>query len=238
MRESRFVALISLLRFLINPLVVILLFASSISLALGDSVGGLIIISMVLLSVLPNFIMESQAQHAVEEIRKQVATTAAVVRDGRPQEMPVADLVLGDVIHLNAGDLVPADARLLSVKDLQVRESALTGESLCVEKTCGDLPPGKHGVADASNCVFMGTAVQTGIGTAVIACTGRNTAFGEIAQRLATRPPETEFGRGIRHFGMMITRVIMLLVLFVLLVNIAFHRPILRSSSPWRLRWG
>jgi len=193
---------------------------------------------MVLLSVLPNFIMESQAQHAVEEIRKQVATTAAVVRDGRPQEMPVADLVLGDVIHLNAGDLVPADARLLSVKDLQVRESALTGESLCVEKTCGDLPAGKHGVADASNCVFMGTAVQTGIGTAVIACTGRNTAFGEIAQRLATRPPETEFGRGIRHFGMMITRVIMLLVLFVLLVNIAFHRPILRSSSPWRLRWG
>jgi len=142
MRESRFVALISLLRFLINRLVVILLFASSISLALGDSVGGLIIISMVLLSVLPNFIMESQAQHAVEEIRKQVATTAAVVRDGRPQEMPVADLVLGDVIHLNAGDLVPADARLLSVKDLQVRESALTGESLCVEKTCGDLPAG------------------------------------------------------------------------------------------------
>ena len=91
------------------------------------------------------------------------------------------------------------------------------------------MPAGKHGVADASNCVFMGTAVQTGIGTAVIVCTGRNTAFGEIAQRLATRPPETEFGRGIRHFGLMITRVIMLLVLFVLLVNIAFHRPILES---------
>ena len=98
-----------------------------------------------------------------------------------------------------------------------------------VEKTADDLPAGKHGVADASNCVFMGTAVQTGIGTAVIACTGRNTAFGEIAQRLAMRPPETEFGRGIRHFGLMITRVIMLLVLFVLLVNIAFHRPILES---------
>jgi len=228
-RESRFATLLSLLRFLINPLVVILLVASGISLALGDLVGGLIIISMVLLSVLLNFFMEFQAQHAVEEIRKQVATTAAVIRDGREQEMPVADLVPGDVIHLNAGDLVPADARLLSAKDLQVRESALTGESLCVEKICGDLPAGKHGVADASNCVFMGTAVQTGIGTAMIACTGRNTAFGEIAQRLATRPPETEFGRGIRHFGLMITRVIMLLVLFVLLVNIAFHRPILES---------
>ena len=228
-RESRFAVLVSLLRFLINPLVIILLVASGVSLALGDSVGGLIIIAIVLLSVLLNFFMEFQAQHAVEEIRKQVATTAAVMRDGREQDLPVAELVPGDVIRLNAGDLVPADARLLDVKDLQVRESALTGESLCVEKTCGDLPAGKHAITDASNCVFMGTAVQTGIGTAVIVCTGRNTAFGEIAQRLAMRPPETEFGRGIRHFGFMITRVIMLLVLFVLLVNIAFHRPILES---------
>jgi len=152
-----------------------------------------------------------------------------VLRDGREQELPVAELVPGDIIRLNAGDLVPADARLLEVKDLHVRESALTGESLPVEKTPGDLPAGKHAVVDASNCVLMGTAVQTGIGTAVIVCTGRNTAFGEIAQRLAMRPPETEFGRGIRHFGLMITRVIMLLVLFVLLVNIAFHRPILES---------
>jgi P-type Mg2+ transporter len=228
-RESRFAVLVSLLRFLINPLVIILLVASGISLVLGDAVGGLIIISMVLLSVLLNFFMEFQAQHAVEEIRKQVATTAAVIRDGREQEMPVAELVPGDIVRLNAGDLVPADARLLEVKDLHVRESALTGESLPVEKTAGDLPAGKHAVADASNCVFMGTAAQTGIGTAVIVCTGRNTAFGEIAQRLAMRAPETEFGRGIRHFGLMITRVIMLLVLFVLLVNIAFHRPILES---------
>src|SRR6185369_697337 len=228
-KESRFAVLISLLRFLINPLVIILLVASGISLALGDAVGGSIIISMVLLSVLLNFFMEFQAQHAVEEIRKQVATTAAVIRDGREQEMPVADLVPGDIIRLNAGDLVPADCRLLEVKDLQVRESALTGESLCVEKTCDDLPSGKHGVADAGNSVFMGTAVQTGIGTAVVACTGKNTAFGEIAQRLAARPPETEFGRGIRHFGLMITRVIMLLVLFVLLVNIVLHRPLLES---------
>jgi Mg2+-importing ATPase len=228
-RQSRFAALTALLRFLINPLVIILLFASGISLALGDPVGGLIIIAMVLLSVLLNFFMEFQAQHAVEAIRKQVATTAAVIRDGREQELPVADLVPGDIIRLNAGDLVPADARLLEVKDLQVRESALTGESLCTPKSCADLPPGKRGIAEASNCVFMGTAVQTGIGTAVIALTGRNTAFGEIAQRLSARPPETEFARGIRHFGHMITLVIMLLVLFVLLVNIAFHRPILES---------
>src|ERR1700690_3095103 len=224
--ESRFAGLIGFLRFFANPLVLILLAASAISIVLGDPVGGSIIIAIVLLSVLVNFYVEFQARHAVEDIRKQVATTAAVLRDGHELELPVAELVPGDIVRLNAGDLVPADARLLDAKDLHVRESALTGESLPVDKAADDLPAGQHGIADAGNCVFLGTAVQTGIGTAVIARTGRNTAFGEIAQRLATRPPETEFGRGIRLFGLMITRVIML---FVLLVNVAFHRPVLES---------
>ena len=228
-QKSRFAALFSVFRLFANPLVIILLVASGISIGLGDPVGGSIIIAIVLLSVLLNFFMEFQARHAVEEIRKQVATTAAVLRDGREQELPIAELVPGDIVHLHAGDLVPADARLLDVKDLQVRESALTGESLPVEKAAADLPAGKHGVADASNSVFLGTAVQTGIGTAVIVCTGRDTSLGEIAQRLATRPPETEFGRGIRHFGIMITYVTMALVLFVLLVNLILHRPVLES---------
>ena len=161
--------------------------------------------------------------------QKQVATTAAVIRDGQERELLIAELVPGDIIRLSAGDLVPADARLLKVTDLQVRESALTGESLPVEKSADDLPSGKHEIADASNSVFLGTAVQTGIGTAVIVRTGRDTAFGEIAKRLATQPPETEFARGIRHFGMMITWITMLLVLFVLLVNIILHRPLLES---------
>jgi Mg2+-importing ATPase len=199
-QESRFAALVRFFRLFANPLVVILLIASAISLVLGDRVGGLIIISIVLLSLLLNFFMEFQARHAVEKIQKQVATTAAVIRDGKEQELPVAELVSGDVIRLNAGDLVPADCRLLKITDLQVRESALTGESLPVEKSANELAAGKHGVADASNSVFLGTAVQTGIGTAVVVCTGRSTAFGEIAKRLAMRPPETEFDRGIRRF--------------------------------------
>jgi P-type Mg2+ transporter len=228
-KESKFATLIGFLGFFANPLVVILLVASTVSLVLGDPIGGLIIIAMVLLSVLLNFFMEFQARHAVEEIRKQVATTAAVLRDGNEQELPVAELVPGDVIRLNAGDLVPADGRLLESKDLQLREAALTGESLPIEKAAADLPPGKYGASEARNSVFLGTAVQTGIGTALIVCTGRDTALGEIAQRLAARPPETEFGRGIRQFGLMITKVIMGLVLFVLLVNIVLHRPVLES---------
>ncbi len=227
--ESRFTALISFLRFFANPLVLILLASSAISIVLGDSVGGTIIIAIVLLSVVVNFYTEFQARHAVEDIRKQVATTAAVLRDGHEQELPVAELVPGDIVRLCAGDLAPADARLLEAKDLHVRESALTGESLPVDKAAADLPAGQHGMADAGNSVFLGTTVQTGIGVAVVVRTGKDTAFGEIAQRLATRPPETEFGRGIRHFALMITRVIMLLVLFVLLVNIVRHRPLLES---------
>ncbi len=228
-QESRFAALLSFFGYFANPLVIILVIASGVSLALGEHVGGLIIIAIVLFSVLLNFFMEFQARHAVEDIQKQIAITAAVMRDGREQELPTAQLVPGDIIRLNAGDLVPADARLLDVKDLHVRESVLTGESLPIEKMATDLSKETHGVADASNSVFLGTAVQTGIGTAVIVCTGKDTACGEIAHRLASRPPETEFGRGIRHFGMMLTWVTMLLVLFVLLVNIVFHRPVLES---------
>jgi P-type Mg2+ transporter len=227
--ESRFASLVGFLRFFANPLVLILLAASAISIVLHDPVGGTIIIAIVLLSVMVNFYVEFQARHAVEDIQKQVATTAAVLRDGHELDLPIAELVPGDVVRLNAGDLAPADARLLDAKDLHVRESALTGESLPVDKAADDLPVGQHGIADARNSVFLGTAVQTGIATAVIVRTGKDTAFGEIAQRLAMRPPETEFGRGIRHFGLMITRVIMLLVLFVLLVNIALHRPLLES---------
>jgi Mg2+-importing ATPase len=228
-QESPFATLIGFLRFFANPLVIILLVASVTSLVLGDPVGGLIIIAMVLLSVLLNFFMEYQARHAAEEIRKQVATVAAVLRDGREQELPVAQLVPGDIVRLNAGDLVPADARLLDCKDLLVHESALTGESLPVDKLAVDLLSGKHGVSEARNSVFWGTAVQTGIGTAVVVHTGRNTALGGIAHHLTVRPPETEFNRGIRLFGLMITRVIMALVLFVLLVNIVLQRPLLES---------
>ncbi len=227
--ESRFASVTAFLRSLANPLVIVLLVASVISFVLGDPLGGLIIATMVLLSVLLGFSMEFQARRAVETIRRQVATTATVLRDGRAEERPVSDLVPGDVVRLEAGDLVPADARLLSAKDLHVRESAPTGESLPVEKAARDLAGGPHGVADASNSVFFGSAVQTGIGLAMLVRTGKDTAFGAIAQRLSLAPPETEFGRGIRLFGLMITRVILGLVLFVLLVNLVLHRPLLES---------
>lgn len=220
--ESRYALLGEFLRLFANPLVDILLIASVISYLLGDHVSSVIIIAIVLMSIVMNFYQVYQARHAVEALRSQVATTARVLRDGATQQLPVDALVPGDVITLNAGDLVPADCRLLDEKDLHVRESALTGESLPVEKEAHDLPVDHHVINEADNSVFLGTAVQTGLATALVVSTGSTTAFGAIAARLASRAPETEFDRGMRQFGTLITRIILLLVLFVFLFNIFF----------------
>ena len=188
MRESRFAALLDFLRFFANPLVVILLVASAISLALGDPVGGLIIIAMVLLSVLLNFFMEFQARHAVEAIRKQVATTAAVLRDGREQELPVAELVPGDVVRLNAGDLVPADARLL---DGEGPARARVGAHRRV-------PAGREDRATISRRASTRSATRSTASSSappsrpawprrVVVRTGRDTAFGAIAAAAGRR---------------------------------------------------
>ena len=220
-KDSQFQVVREFFRFFSDPLVLILMVASIISFAVGDKINASIIIGIVLMSVVLNFMKQYQAHRAVEALRKQVASTAEVIRDGKTSELPVESLVPGDIVKLNAGDLVPADCRLLDANDLHVRESALTGESLPVDKSPSDLEGDKHGIVDAVNSVFMGTAIQTGMATAVVVSTGANTAFGAIASALAKRAPETEFDRGIKKFGLMITRVIFVLVLFVFLVNIA-----------------
>ncbi len=224
-----FRAVVEFLRFFANPLVLMLLAASAVSYATGGHTEAAIIVAIVFLSVILNFYQVYQAQRAVQDLRSKVALTTTVLRDGADHELPVTDLVPGDVIKLSAGSLVPADARLLEENDLHVRESALTGESLPVEKDVADLGAGVHGISDAANSVFMGTSVQSGIAAAVIVRTGASTEFGHIAGSLAQREPETEFDRGIRAFGYLLIRVILLLVLFVFVVNIVAHRPLLEA---------
>jgi P-type Mg2+ transporter len=213
-----------LLYFLSNPLVIILLIASIISAVLGEVIDSSIIATMVLLSVAINFIQMYRSQRAVEQLRANVALTSTVLRDGAWVELPRHELVPGDMIRLIAGDLVPADARLIKTVGLHVQQAALTGESMPAEKDAQDLTQTSQNPADASNMVFLGTSVVSGTATALIALTGRATAFGDIAVRLATRPPETEFERGIRRFGLLIMRTVFFLVLFVFLAAIVFHR--------------
>jgi Mg2+-importing ATPase len=218
-----------LLGFLANPLVLILIVASAVSAALRDVVNAAIIALMVVLSVVLNFVQTYRSQRAAERLREEAAPLATVRRDGVWGELPRRVLVPGDVVRLGAGDRVPADARLLQARDLHVQQAALTGESMPAEKDAGDLQTAPRQLAEASNLVFLGTSVVSGTAQAVVVATGKATAFGDIAARLSAPPPETEFQRGTRHFAMLIMRTVAFLVLFVVMVTLALHRPPLES---------
>ena len=181
------------------------------------SANAAIIFVIVLLSVTLNFVQTYRSSRAADRLREQVAPTATVLRDGDWQEFPRRDVVPGDVIRLSAGDLVPADAHLLEAKDLHVHEAMLTGESLPVEKEVGAQGGG-------ATKVFLGTSVVSGSALAEVVATGTQTEFGDIAARLSVRPEDTEFDRGLRRFGGLITRAVFFLVLFILVVGIAAHR--------------
>jgi Mg2+-importing ATPase len=216
-----------LLRGFANPLVVILLVASVVSAALGELVNASIIATMVLFSLALNFIQTYRSHRAVRLLRQGIVITATVLRDGCWREIVRRDVVPGDIVRLVAGDLVPADARLIEAKDLHVQQAALTGESLPAEKEANEegVSTTRSG-ADALNTVFLGTSVVSGTATALVFATGRATAFGEIAGRLVVRAPETEFERGTRQFGFLIMQTVFVLVVFVFLVNAAArHDP-------------
>jgi P-type Mg2+ transporter len=220
---KRTLPIVQFLRLFWNPLIIILLIASVVSAILGDPVDASIIVVIVLLSNILNFVQTSRSQNSVEKLRAGVAPTASVQRDGTWLELPRRELVPGDIVHLTAGDLVPADARLIKAIDLHVQQAALTGESLPTEKSADDVGDATESFADARNSVFLGTSVVSGLGTALITATGRNTAFGDIAVRLASRAPETEFERGIKSFSLLIMQTVFIMVIFIVLVGIIGH---------------
>lgn len=205
-----------------EPLMAILLVASAISAFVGEWVNAGIVLVMVMLGVILNFVQTSRSQRAAENLRKAVSLTAAVLRDGTWREIPRREVVADDVIRLAAGDLVPADARLIESRDLHVQEAALTGESSPVEKH-------KSGTNTAFSSVFLGTSVVSGTATAIVTATGGDTECGEIAKKLSEKVPETDFERGTRKFGYLIMRVVFFLMIFALIVNILLHRDPLES---------
>ncbi|HXG16893.1 MAG TPA: HAD-IC family P-type ATPase, partial [Calidithermus sp.] len=184
---------------------------------------------MVVLSVVLDFAQTYRARRAAERLVEEVTPTATVRRDGVWVEVARRELVPGDIIRLAAGDRVPADARLLEARDLHVQQAALTGEAMPVEKEAVDLPAASRRPAEARHLVFLGTSVVSGTATAVVVATGPATAFGDIAARLMTRPPETEFERGLRDFALLIMRTVTFLVLFVLVASALRHRAMLES---------
>ena len=221
-------ALIQFVHFCSNPLVLILLVASGISAVLGELVNSAIIGAMVILSVAINFFQAYRSEQAVRRLREKVAPTASVLRSGEWREIPRRELVPGDIVRLSAGDLAPGDARLTNSCDLHVQQAALTGESMPVGKVAS-MSSSAASLLEAENCLFLGTSVVSGSATAMIFATGPNTQFGDIAMRLAARPAETEFDRGVRQFGMLIMKTVVFLILFILAVNLALHRNALES---------
>jgi Mg2+-importing ATPase len=212
-----------------NPLVMVLLAASAVSALTGEITGFVIIWAIVLMSVTLDFVQEYRAGRAAEQLKHAVAVRATVLRDGYSQDIPIDGLVPGDVVLLAAGDLIPADCRLIEAKDFFVNQALLTGESYPVEKHSHDLPAPATNLSQAENCVFMSTSVISGTARAMVCRTGADTAVGDIADSLVVKVPPTAFELGTQSFGMLIMRLTFMLVLFVFLINAMFHRPFFES---------
>jgi Mg2+-importing ATPase len=211
-----------------EPLTLILLAASVVSALTGELVSATIIVAIVMVGGGINFLQSYRSQNAIDRLRQGVAPTASALRDGRWVEIPRREVVPGDLVRLAAGDLIPADGRLLEARDLHVQQAALTGESFPVEKeaTAAATEPLSP---DQPGAVFLGTSVVSGTATLRVTATGQGTLFGDVAKRLVVRPPETDFERGTHRFGVLIAKVVFVLVLFVFFVSISMRRDPLQS---------
>ncbi|MBI5230103.1 MAG: magnesium-translocating P-type ATPase [Candidatus Magasanikbacteria bacterium] len=215
-------AILKFLSYFKNPLIIILLIAAAISGIIGEMQNVTIIISMVLLGVTLNFYQEHQSNKAVEKIAKKLAVRASVLRDGVKKELLTHCLVPGDVVLLSAGDIIPADGRLIEADDFFVNEAALTGENFPVEKAVQEAEP-KQGV------VFSGTNVVSGFARYVAVRTGSRTEYGMLAKELNTPDEINVFETGINNFGILIIKMIVGVVLVILLINALRHKDLLDS---------
>ncbi len=221
--------LLDVLQHLKSPLMIILLAATSISFALGEKVNASIIFMMVILSVGIDYYLERDARNAADKLKKLVQNKVSVLRGGIVKDIEAKNLIVGDIVLLNVGKIIPADARVLVAKDFFVNQSSLTGESFPAEKTPDALTKDDLDITDLHNIVFMGSSVISGTATVVVVETGGATQFGRIAAQLIQTNEETDFSLGMKNFGLLILRVTVILVLFIFLVNAVLGRNLLES---------
>jgi P-type Mg2+ transporter len=202
-----------------NPLVILLTALGVISFITGDVPGTIVIFIMVLLGIVLRFFQELRADNAAEKLQAMVSTTATVIRDGRPVEVPLKQLVPGDVVQLAAGDMVPADVRVLSAKDLFVNQAALTGESMPVERTSAPAGAEVKNPLELPNTCFLGSNVESGTATAVVINTGGRTYFGSLAASIVGARQLTSFDKGINSFTWLMIRFMLVMVPAVFLLN-------------------
>lgn len=230
--KQKRIAIVSFLLHFKSPLIIILLIAASIAGALGDLSDFTIIFVIVIISVSIDHYQESKAENAAEMLKEKVSTTTTVLRDNTKQEIKLCLIVPGDIISLSAGDIAPADARIISAKDFFINQSSLTGESFPVEKTSNPMASlnlSNTSITEWNNYLFMGTSVVSGSANAVVVKTGGLTEYGKIAKKLVAKPPETEFERGIKGFSYLVMKITFILIIFVFLVNALFRHGLVES---------
>jgi P-type Mg2+ transporter len=208
-----------LLKIIRNPLVILLATLSALSFSTGDSRAGTVMAAMVALGVALRFFQEARADAAAAKLKAMIHVTATVIRDGDAREMPLRDLVPGDIIHLSAGDMIPGDVRVLSSKDLFVSQGSLTGESLPVEKFHYSETNVVNSPTELKNTCFMGTSVQSGTGTAVVVTTGIHTYLGSMARLITEERTPTSFDQGLNRFTWLMIQVMAVMVPLVFLIN-------------------
>jgi Mg2+-importing ATPase len=218
-REKRNSVLMRLWENVKNPLVILLSILGIISYLTGDMRATVMILAMVLLGIVLRYVQESRADSAAEKLRAMVSTTATVIRDGKRQEIPLRELVPGDVVALSAGDMVPADVRLLSAKDLFLNQAALTGESLPVEKVPVVVDGTTQNPLEMGNLLFLGSNVVSGTGVAVVIQTGGDTYFGSLATSISGQRQLTSFDKGIASFTWLMISFMLVMVPLVFLFN-------------------
>lgn len=211
-----------------SPIILILIFAAGLAFFLKDLSDTIIILSIVLISGVLGFWQEFKATTTINKLLETIRIKVNVLRNNKDIEIPLENIVPGDIVILNAGDIIPADCLIIESENLFVNESTLTGESYPSEKKMGILPPGTP-ISGRTNCLFMGTNVVSGTGKAIAVNTGKSTEFGKISEQLKLRPPETEFEHSIRHFGYFLMEITSVLVIVIFAVNIFIKRPFLDS---------
>lgn len=215
-RQSWFVRLLKICR---NPLVILLATLSTVSFVTGDTRAGVVMAVMVALSVGLRFFQEARADAAATKLKAMIHVTATVVRNGEAREIPLRDLVPGDIVRLSAGDMIPGDVRVLASKDLFVSQGTLTGESLPVEKFHAPEPAISRLPIELKNTCFMGTSVQSGTATAVIVTTGVRTYLGCMADAITESGTPTSFDLGLNRFTWLMIQLMAVMVPLVLLIN-------------------
>ncbi|HEY9751725.1 MAG TPA: magnesium-translocating P-type ATPase [Coleofasciculaceae cyanobacterium] len=211
-----------------SPIILILMAAAILSSFLGDAIDAAIILAIVLVSGFLGFWQERGAADAIQKLLALVEVKARILRDGEIQDIPINDVVPGDVVQVSAGDSIPGDCLILESQTLSVDEATLTGETYPVSKVPGILPV-ETGLSQRTNSLLMGTHVVSGSAQAVVIHTGKMTEFGKVSERLKFRPPETEFESGIRKFGYFLLEVTLILVVLIFAANVYLKRPILDS---------